>query len=83
MGATTQQQNTQQVQSTTPWAPAAGTIQGLLGNLSNINPNLTGAQTGAINQLAALGQAGNPYTGQIGGVAGNLLGGGGANNQGG
>jgi hypothetical protein len=80
MGGQTQQ-NTQQATTTNPWAPASGTVASLLGQLGSINPNLTGAQTGAINALTALGAAGNPYAGQIGNTASSLLAGGGANNQ--
>jgi hypothetical protein len=53
MGGQTQQ-NTQHATTTNPWAPASGAVQNLLGQLGSINPNLTGAQTGAINQLTAL-----------------------------
>jgi hypothetical protein len=82
MGGQTQQNTTQnQVAQTTPWGPAAGTLASLLGQAGNINPNLTGTESGALNSLTALGAKGNPFTGQIGGVANTLLGGGGANNQ--
>src|SRR5271165_3364322 len=80
MGGQTQQ-NTQQVQTTTPWAPGGAAVQGLLGQLSGINPNLTSTQTGAINQLTALGAAGNPYQTGINATTNSLLAGGGANNQ--
>jgi hypothetical protein len=80
MGGQTQQ-NTTQTQQTTPWAPAAGTISSILGNVNGINPNLTSTETGALNQLGALGAAGNPYAAGVSGVANSLLAGGGANNQ--
>jgi hypothetical protein len=39
---------------------------------------VTGPEQGAIDQLTANGQAGNPYASQIGSVATGLLNGGGA-----
>jgi hypothetical protein len=82
MGGQTQQNQQQQtVQATTPWAPAAGTISSLLGQLNGINPNLTGTESGALGQLSALGAAGNPFQGGVNTVANNLLAGGGANKQ--
>jgi hypothetical protein len=83
MGGSTKQDTTQQqVASTTPWAPAAGAISGILGNLQGLNPNLTGAETGALNRLSAMGAAGNPFAGGIGGVANTLLAGGGPDRTG-
>jgi hypothetical protein len=82
MGGQTQQNTTQnQVAQTTPWAPAAGTIASLLGQAGNINPNLTGTETGALNSLTALGAQGNQFAPAIGGVANSLLAGGNANAQ--
>jgi hypothetical protein len=82
MGGQTQQNTTQnQVAQTTPWGPASGYLQSILGNAGNINPNLTGAESGALNSLTALGANGNPFAGQVGGVANTLLGGGNANAQ--
>ena len=80
-GSTTQTQQQNQAQSTTPWAPAAGTISSLLGQLGGISANPNATETGALNQLSALGGAGNPYAGSVGNVANSLLAGGGANNQ--
>jgi hypothetical protein len=80
-GSTTQTQQQNQAQSTTPWAPAAGTISSLLGQLGGISANPNATETGALNQLSALGGAGNPYAGGVGNVANSLLAGGGANNQ--
>lgn len=68
-------------QTTTPWAPAAGTVSGLLGNLSGISSGLNSTQQGAINTLSGLGAQGNPYAGGISNTANSLLAGGGANNQ--
>lgn len=83
MGGQTQQNQQQQtVQSTAPWAPAAGTISGLLSNIGGISPNLTGTETGALNQLSALGAAGNPYAGGVQNVADSLLAGGGPDRTG-
>ncbi len=76
--STTQQKTSQQ---TEPWGPAQDTLKGILSQLNSQIPNsgLTSAETGAINSIE--GNASNPFAGQIGGVAGNLLGGGGANAQ--
>ena len=77
--STTQQQNS----TTEPWKPAQPALQGILTQLKPMidNSGLDTAQTGAINQLSANGAAGNPYTGQIGANANNLLNGGGATAQ--
>jgi hypothetical protein len=85
MGGTSsqnQQQNQQQTQTTTPWGPGAATMQGILANLNGVNPNLTGVEQGALGQLTALGQRGNQFAPQIGGVANTLLSGGGPDRTG-
>ncbi len=76
--STTTQQSTTQ-----PWAPAQPALNGILGQLQGMIPNSGLSQTSqdAISQLEGNAQAGNPYAGQIGGVVGNLLNGGGANAQ--
>jgi hypothetical protein len=78
-------QNTQQTQSSTsaPGAMTAPTVQGIIGQLNPLiaNSGTTGAQTNAINQLTANGQAGNPYAAAQGANATNLLAGGGATGQ--
>ncbi|WP_315731673.1 MULTISPECIES: tail fiber domain-containing protein [unclassified Bradyrhizobium] len=73
---------TQQSQSS-PWAPAMPAVNGLFGQLQGLIPNVgvTSPEQGAINQLTANGQAGNPYASSIGGVANSLLNGGGATNE--
>jgi hypothetical protein len=79
-----QSSSTNTSQSTTaPWQTAMPAVNGLLGQLNGLIPNsgVNPTEQGAINQLTATGQAGNPYTGQIGGVANNLLSGGNANAQ--
>ncbi len=71
---TAQTQQQQQVQQTTPYGPASGVLQSILGNLQT-NPGY--AQTvSAQNQLAGIGAAGDPYGTQRAGVANSLLGGG-------
>ena len=71
-------------QSTTtqlsPYDPAKPTLDGLLGKIGGLasGAGLNSNQTGAINQLVANGQAGNPYAGAIGSGAFGLLNGGGA-----
>lgn len=78
-GTSSSNQTSTQQATTTPWAPAVPVLQGVLSGLQNVNPNLTGAETNALNTLGASG--GNQFAGQIGGVAGGLLGGGGAMDQ--
>ncbi|HEY7246270.1 MAG TPA: tail fiber domain-containing protein [Xanthobacteraceae bacterium] len=82
MGGSVTTGSQQQTSQTTPWAPAAGAVQGLLGQLSAINTSLTPAELQAINQLTALGQQGNQFAPAIGGVASGLLSGGNATAQG-
>src|ERR1700738_1358386 len=80
-GQTQQNQQQQSVAQTTPWAPASGALSGILGNLQGINPNVTGTETGALNQLSGLGAQGNPYAGGINATVNSLLSGGNANAQ--
>jgi hypothetical protein len=80
MGGQTQQNQTQ-VQASTPWAPASGALSNILGGVNSISPNLTGTQTGAINQLTALGAQGNPFQTGINNTTNALLAGGNANAQ--
>ncbi|WP_316196284.1 MULTISPECIES: tail fiber domain-containing protein [unclassified Bradyrhizobium] len=81
MGGTSKTTQTQTSQLS-PYEPAAGTLNGILGNLSTIaggagtTPNT--AQTSAINQLSANGAAGSPFTSTMTGAALGLLNGGGA-----
>lgn len=91
MGGQTQEKqvtntsNTQagtQTGQTTPWGPASGLLAQLLGQAGGVNANLSGAETSALNSLTASGQAGNPFAGQIGGVANTLLSGGGPDRTG-
>lgn len=84
MGGTSsqnQQQSGTTSQTTTPWAPAAQPISGILSGLTGIQQGLNPTQQGAINLLSGMGAAGNQFAPAIGGVANNLLSGGGANNQ--
>jgi len=82
MGGQSTQTNNQS-STTAPWTAAQPLLQGILGQAQGQlgNTNLTGAETGAINQLEQNAQAGNPYSGQIGNYATNLLNGGDALNQ--
>ncbi|WP_315729042.1 tail fiber domain-containing protein [Bradyrhizobium sp. SZCCHNS2015] len=81
MGGTSKTTQTQTSQLS-PYEPAAGTLNGILGNLSTIaggvgtTPNT--AQTSAINQLSANGTAGSPFTSALTSGALGLLNGGGA-----
>lgn len=58
-------------------------LQNIIGQLNPMiqNSGLNSTESGAINQLTANAQQGNPFTGQITGFANNLLSGGGANAQ--
>jgi hypothetical protein len=80
-GESKSNQTTIQQQHTDPYAPTKPILNNLFAQLGGINPSLTGAETGAIDQLGATG--GNQYAPQIGNVAEGLFGGGGATNQGG
>jgi hypothetical protein len=83
-GASQQQnQNTNQngVSTTTPFAGALPAVNGILGNLQGVSPNLSPIQTSAIAQLEGLGAGGNPFQGGINSATSGLLSGGGANNQ--
>ncbi len=83
MGGTSKSnQTTSQTQQTTPYGPATGQINSLIGQLGNIDPGLTSTETGALDALSANAQAGNPFAGQINSLAGNLLGGGGPDRTG-
>jgi hypothetical protein len=84
MGGTSKQTQTSNQSSTTnPWAPAQGVLQGILGQLNNNlgQTNLTRNEDLAIGQLTNAASAGNPFAGQIGNFANELLSGGGATNQ--
>src|SRR4051812_20465285 len=72
-----------QTSTTDPWADSIPALQGMLGqvNAGLGNTALTGAENGALNQLQANAAQGNPFAGQIGNNANELLAGGGAMNQ--
>lgn len=76
---TTQTQTSQ----TTPYGPAQQSLDTLLSKLGGKagSADLTGAETGALNQLQSNANAGNPFAGDISGVARGLLSGGGAQNN--
>lgn len=78
-GGPTTTQN--QSSTTQPWAPAQGQLQGLLGQLGNVNTSVTPGQTSAINNLTGAANGLPNFGGQATGAAGSLFGGGGANNQ--
>jgi Chaperone of endosialidase len=79
MGGSSKQTTTSTSQAT-PYAPAQGSIDSILGQLGNqaSNSGLTSTQSGAINTLESNASAGNPYAGLIGNAATGLLNGGGA-----
>src|SRR5499426_2063305 len=69
-------------QQTTPWAPAAPALGGILAKIGQINPDLTTTETNALDRLSANANAGNPFAPAIGGVANTLLSGGGPDRTG-
>ena len=75
-GKSGSESSTKQVSQTTPYGPATEPMNSLIGKLGDINPSLTGAETGALDAMSANASAGNPFSGQINGVASGLLGGG-------
>ena len=75
-GKSSSEQKTSQTSQLTPYAPATGALNSLVGKLGGIDPSLTGAENSALSGLSANASAGNPFTGQISGVANSLLGGG-------
>jgi hypothetical protein len=79
------QPTTVQQQSSTsqPWQSAQPALQGILASLAPLagNAGINPAEQSALGALTANAQAGNAYAPTIGGVANNLLAGGGANNQ--
>lgn len=84
MGGTSKtSQQSQQSTTTAPWQPAQASITGILDKLSPLvqNSGLSGAATGALDNLQNTAQQGNPFASQITGFANNLLNGGGASDQ--
>jgi len=61
-----------------PYGPAAGPINQIIGQVPSISTGPTPTESGALDQLTQIGQAGNPFAGQIGNVATRFLSGGGA-----
>ena len=82
MGGQSSSTQTQQSQ-TAPWEAAQPMLQAILGQLGMgvNNTALTGAETGALDQLSQNASLGNPFAGRIGDYAASLLSGGGAGAQ--
>ena len=76
MGGTTQTQEKTTSQQTQPWAPAQPVLTGILGQLGNINPNLTGAENSALSGLSDNSGFLNQFTPQATGLANDLFNGG-------
>jgi len=77
MGGSSSQKTTANSQ-TQPWAPAQGTLTGILGGLSTVNPQLNPTQSAAIAGLESnAGFLGNFAPGATG-IANSLMSGGGA-----
>lgn len=80
-GSGTSSSNQTQSQQTNPYAGAVAPLNGILGRVGGISSDLTGAETGALNQLSAnAGNGPSQFSGGITGAANSLLAGGGANN---
>lgn len=75
MGGTSKSSQTSS-STTNPWEPAQPALKNILGGVADVSPDLTSTETGALNTLQTNAQAGNPYAGQIGSLATDLLGGG-------
>lgn len=76
--------STQTSSSTTaPWEPAQPALKGILDQLNTLVPQagLSPASSGAITELQANAQQGNPFASQITALTNNLFGGGGADAQ--
>lgn len=80
-GTSSTDKTTIQQQHTDPYAPTVPILNNIFAQLGGVDPNLTNAETGAINTLGTTG--GNQNAGDIGKVATDLLAGGGATSQGG
>lgn len=74
------QQTTQSTSQTSPYAPAKGPLDNILGQLGGqaSNAGLTPTENNALNTLQTNAAGGNPYAGAIGNLATNMLNGGGA-----
>ena len=84
MGGKSSAESTQTTKSVTdPWAPAQPVLTDILGKLRPMvnDVGLTGAETGAFNNLSQSAQQGNQFAPQINDFAGNLMQGGGASDQ--
>src|SRR5258705_2628342 len=79
-GSNTTTQNS--TQHTEPWKAAAPALNSIIAGIGKIDPNLTGNETGAINNLVDLARAGNPYAASIGDYARTMLAGGGPDRTG-
>jgi hypothetical protein len=82
--STTSKTDTSNSESTTaPWLAANPTLHGILSQINSglSNTGVTGAENDALGRLTANAGRANPYEGQINGLVGNLLEGGGAMNQ--
>jgi Chaperone of endosialidase len=82
MGGQSTTTQTQQSQ-TAPWQAAQPDLTSILGQLNPLiqNSGLTPTESGAIDQLSQNASQGNPFAGQITGLASNLLNGGSATAQ--
>lgn len=72
---------TQQQSQTSPWSAAVPQLQGLLGQLGNVNNGVSPNQSAAAGSLVGAAGGLPNFGGQAAGSANALFGGGGANNQ--
>jgi hypothetical protein len=76
-GTSTQQQQSTQQSQLTPWAPAAGALNGLINNVTPLANNLNGGPDvqSALGKLSAVGQGANPLADPSMNAAASQLGG--------
>lgn len=81
-GGTTTNQTQQQQSQTSPWAPAQPMLSDLLSRLQGTNTNITGAQTGALNNIEANAANAPNFGGSAADLAKSLFAGGGPDRTG-
>jgi hypothetical protein len=78
MGTSTASQQTSQKSKTAPWGPAVEPLKDIIGGISGQFENYqpSGQENSALAQMLKNAQGGNPFSGQITGLANDMLGGG-------
>ena len=77
MGGTSNTGSKTSTQTSNPWEPAVPALSGILGSVTQVNPDLTTTETNALDRLSANAQNAGQFAPQIGGLANTLLAGGG------